>query len=32
MPEPLKNESKKEYIPRCVSYMIKQENREQKNE
>jgi len=30
MPEPNKGESKKEYIPRCVSYMIKQENREQK--
>lgn len=29
MPNPLPNETKEEYIPRCVSFMIKNENRKQ---
>lgn len=30
MPKPLKNETKKDYISRCVKYMIDEEGREQK--
>jgi hypothetical protein len=30
MPKPLPNETKEEYIPRCISYVIKNEGAEQK--
>jgi hypothetical protein len=30
MPEPLKGETKEKYIPRCISYLVKEEGKPQK--